>query len=217
MRETGRVFCRPVFCRPTGRFVTPERRSGALGLAVWGPKYPCRPRDDPVGSVATPCSSLTRRCFHSARHQAISGPRHVISPPIFLGDFAAPPVHLIPNATIHYTCSRHSEGACDRGISSILAGTIAVEPPFFTPLPLSSERLTPRAFGHCVPSTSLGVPVLPLRYQKMYNDLSQMVLEHKRTRLGGTEVLMTEPFHSPLGFPDNRTSPQEVRKRAHEP
>jgi hypothetical protein len=48
---------------------------------------------------------------------------------------------IIPNATIHYTCSRHSEGACDRGISSMLAGTIAVEPPFFTPLPLSSERL----------------------------------------------------------------------------
>jgi len=43
------------------------------------------------------------------------------------------------------------------------------------------------------------------------------ILEHKRIRLRGTEVLMTEPFHSPLGFPDNRISPQEVKKRAHEP
>ena len=48
---------------------------------------------------------------------------------------------IIPNATIHHTCSRHSEGACDRGISSMLAETIAVEHPFFTPLPRSSERL----------------------------------------------------------------------------
>ena len=74
---------------------------------------------------------------------------------IFRDDKVALASTLIPNATIHYTCSRHSEGACDRGISSMLAETIAVEPPFFTPLPLSSERLTPRAFGHCVPSTSL--------------------------------------------------------------
>ena len=65
------------------------------------------------------------------------------------------PKNLMPNATIRYTCSRHSEGACDRGISSMVAETIAVEPPFLSPLLRSSERLTPRAFGHCVPSTSL--------------------------------------------------------------
>ena len=69
----------------------------------------------------------------------------------------------------------------------MLAETIAVEPPFFYSAsafigethPKSIRSLRSQHFARSAPLSdfvSTGVPFLPPRYQKMYNDLSQIVL-----------------------------------------